>query len=303
MKVLVSGSTGLIGSALVLQLVRKGHTVVRLVRHQGKFDEAQIGWDPEKGVLNASELEGIEAVIHLAGENIAAGRWDDERKAKILHSRVKGTKLLIDAIKQVKTPPSVFIGASATGFYGDQGDTVLTEVGSTGNDFLARVCREWEQASDPLTALNIRVAHTRFGVVLSNKGGALKAMEWPFRLGLAGNLGNGKQYFSWIVLEDVVNALLHVLETPSLRGPVNFTAPNPVTNAEFTTAMRHQVIPTFLPMHYWTPPVPALAVEALLGEMGKALLLASARVLPVCLQETNFTFKYPTLKPALEALL
>jgi len=303
MKVLVTGSTGLIGSALVYQLKRAGHEPVRLVRHRGNFDEPQIGWDIEKGQLNPKDLEGIDAVVHLAGYGIASGRWTDEVKRKIRESRIKGTRLLAETMAKMENPPKTFVCASAIGYYGDRGDEVLSEVSSIGSGFLPNTCREWEAACQPARDKGIRVVNTRFGIVLSPQGGALKAMLLPFRLGLAGNLGNGKQFMSWIALEDVVGALLHVLTHSEVRGPVNFVAPHPVTNAEFTSAMRQTVIPPILPMHYWTPPAPALAVKLALGEMGDALLLSSARVQPVVLQETGYAFKAQDLKPALRSML
>lgn len=304
MKILISGSTGLIGTELIDLLKRKGHQPVRLVRHGGRFEEPQVGWNPSKGLFNAHELEGMDAVVHLAGESIAAGRWTEERKKKIMDSRVKGTRLLAETMARMGNPPPTFISVSAVGYYGNRGDEILTEVSGPGEGFLADVCRQWEAAAQPAKEnKHIRVVHTRFGMVLSPKGGALKAMYWPFRLGLAGNLGSGKQYMSWVALPDVAGAILHVLTHPEIRGVVNVTAPHPVTNAEFTKTMRQVLFPSFLPMHYWTPPAPAIAVQAALGEMGKELLLASQRVTPVMLQETGYQFQYPDLKPALQSML
>lgn len=303
MKVLVSGSTGLIGSALVYHLKRNGHEPIRLVRHHGHFDEPQITWNIEKGQLNPKDLEGIDAVVHLAGHNIAAGRWTEAAKKKIRESRVQGTRLLSETLAQMEKPPETLVCASAIGYYGDRGQEWLTEVSGLGKGFLPQVCREWEAACQPARDKGIRVVNTRFGIVLSPEGGALKAMLLPFRLGLAGNLGNGKQYMSWIALDDVVGGILHVLTHPKIRGPVNFTTPHPVTNADFTTAMRHVLYPSFLPMHYWTPPAPALAVKLALGEMGEALLLSSERVQPTVLLEAGYPFNYPELEPALRSML
>lgn len=303
MKVLVSGSTGMVGTELIMDLKKKGHDVVRLVRHRGTFDEPQVGWNPAAGQLNPADLVGIDAVIHLAGENIAAGRWTEERKERILKSRIQGTKLLADTITKMEHPPHTFISASAVGYYGNRGAEVLTEVSGPGQGFLTHVARQWEAASQAAVSKGIRVVHARFGVILSPNGGALKAMYWPFKLGLAGNLGNGKQYMSWVSLNDVIGALEHVLTHSEIHGPVNVVAPQEITNAQFTDAMRKALIPGFLPMHYWTPPAPALAVQALLGEMGKELLLASQRVHPVRLQESGYTFQHPTIKEALNALL
>jgi uncharacterized protein (TIGR01777 family) len=303
MKVLISGSTGLIGSALVDLLKRNGHEPVRLVRRKGQFDEPQIAWNIEKGQLNPQDLEGIDAVVHLAGESIASHRWSEPVKQQIRNSRVKGTRLLAETLASMAHPPKTLVCASAIGYYGDQGSETLNEVSSMGKGFLPAVCREWEAACQPARDKGIRVANTRFGIVLSPKGGALKAMYWPFQLGLAGNLGNGKQYMSWVALDDVAGAIEHVLTHPQIRGPVNVTAPHPVTNAQFTSTMRQVLIPAFLPMHYWTPPAPALAIQALLGEMGNALLLASTRVKPVVLQETGYQFKFTELEPALRSMI
>jgi uncharacterized protein (TIGR01777 family) len=304
MRVLISGSTGMVGTELIELLKRKGHQPVRLVRHGGHFDEPQVGWNIQKGLFNAHELENIDAVVHLAGENIAGHRWSDEQKRKIVDSRVKSTRLLAETMSKMEHPPHTFVCASAVGYYGNRGDDVLTEVSGPGQGFLADVCRQWEAAAEPARQnKDIRVVTPRFGMILSPKGGALKAMYWPFRLGVAGNLGNGKQYMSWVALPDVAGAILHVLAHPEIRGIVNVTAPNPVTNAEFTSTMRHVLFPPFLPMHYWTPPAPAFAVKMALGEMGKELLLASQRVLPVMLQENGYQFQYPDLQPTLETLL
>jgi uncharacterized protein len=303
MRVLISGSTGLIGSELIDLLKRKGHQPVRLLRRRGQFDEPQVFWDIERRQLNPQDLQDIDAIVHLAGENIAAGRWTLEQKQKIIDSRIQGTRLIAETIAKMDQPPQTMISASAVGYYGNRDDEKLSEVSGPGQGFLATTCRQWEAAAQPAKDKGIRVVHTRFGIVLSPKGGALKAMYWPFKLGVAGNLGSGKQYMSWIALPDAAGALLHVLTHPEIRGVVNVTAPNPVTNAEFTKTMREVMIPPFLPMHYWTPPAPALAIRALLGEMGQELLLSSTRVYPVMLQETGYDFKYPDLKPALQSMV
>jgi uncharacterized protein (TIGR01777 family) len=303
MKVLVTGSTGLIGSALVYQLKRAGHEPIRLVRHRGNFDEPVIAWNPESGQLNPGDLKGIDAVVHLAGHSIASGRWTPEVKRKIRDSRVKGTQLLASTLAGMENPPSTLICASAIGFYGNRGEETLTEVSGQGQGFLPGICREWEAACQPARDRGIRVVNTRFGIVLSPEGGALKAMLPAFRFGLAGNLGSGRQYMSWIALEDAVGAIIHILTHPKVRGPVNMVAPNPVINADFTTAMRHVLMPPFLPMRYWTPPAPGLAVKLALGEMGEALLLSSTRVLPIALQESGYPFKYKTLEPALRSMV
>jgi uncharacterized protein len=304
MKVLISGSTGFVGSALVYHLKRKGHQILRLVRHkQADCDEPQIFWDIRKGKLNPVELEGIEAVIHLAGESLAGGRWTKERKKRILESRVESTQLLAHTLANMQNPPHVLICASAVGYYGNQKDAKLTEVNGNGSGFLAQVCREWEAATQAATAKGIRVVNTRFGVILHPEGGALKAMYWPFLLGLAGNLGNGKQYLSWVALEDVVGAIEFALTHGNLRGPVNVTSPHPVTNAEFTDAMRKALIPAWLPTHYWTPPAPAIAVQAVLGEMANEMLLSSTRAYPIRLEEAGYDFQYPEIRNTLAHLL
>ena len=303
MKILVSGSTGMVGSELILALKHAGHEVLRLVRRRGNFTETQVGWDPNKGLNDLSAIEGLDAVVHLAGENIAGGRWTPERKERIHDSRVIGTRHLVEALGALKQPPKTLVCASAIGYYGNRGNAALTEVSAHGQGFLARTCRDWEAAAHAASSFGIRVVSTRFGIILSPKGGVLKAMLCPFRLGLAGNLGNGKQYMSWIALDDVIGAIQHVIMNDEIHGPVNVVSPEPVTNAQFTTAMRKTVIPSFLPMHYWTPPAPALAIQGLLGEMGQELLLSSQRVKPIRLEETGYHFKYPHLKETLAALI
>jgi hypothetical protein len=304
MKVLISGSTGFVGSALVYYLKRKGHTIIRLVRHRQKScDEPQIIWDIPQGKLNPDELNGIEAVVHLAGESIAGGCWSAERKEKILKSRSQGTRLLANTLAKMQNPPHVFISASAVGYYGNRYEEKLTEVSGNGEGFLARVCREWEAAAKPAADKGIRVVNTRFGVILHREGGILKALYWPFLLGLAGNLGNGKQYLSWVALEDLLGAMDFILNHGNLYGPVNITSPNPVTNAEFTDAMRKALIPAWLPTHYWTPPAPAFLLEALLGEMADDMLLSSTRAYPVRLLEAGYQFQYPEIRNTLNDLL
>ncbi len=302
MKVLVSGSTGFVGSALIDLLKRQGHTVVRLVRHRGNFDEAQVGWDINRGMLDPKELEGIDAVVHLAGESIF-GRWTAEKKEKIETSRVKGTQLLVNALTRMQNPPKTLVCASAIGYYGSRGDERLTEVSGSGQGFLAKVCREWEAATQPAAAKGIRVVNTRFSMILDPRGGALKVMYWPFRLGVAGNLGNGRQYMSWVTLDDVIHAIYHVLMHDEIRGPVNVVSPNPVTNAQFTKAMHQTVTCLLSPGRIWAPPAPALAIKAIMGQMGTEMLLASQRTLPVRLQESGYQFRHPELKQALRDMV
>ena len=297
MKILVSGSHGLVGRALVKSLIDDGHEVVRLVRHDRTLGAFEIEWHPNQGRLDTQQLEGFDAVFHLAGESIASGRWTDEKKRAIRDSRVKGTALLSETLAQLSQPPSVFVCASAIGYYGNRGDEVLTETSGPGNDFLASVCVEWEEATRPAAEKGIRSVNTRFGIILDGDGGALAKMLTPFRMGIAGRVGDGKQWMSWITLEDVVAGLKFMLLDTAARGPVNFVAPKPVTNAEFTRTLgRVLARPTFFP-------VPAFGVRLAFGEMADALLLSSQRVEPVVLEEKGFPFYWPTLEPALWNLL
>lgn len=302
MKVLVSGSTGFVGSALVAYLKRKGHTVVRLVRHRINADEPQVGWDIEKGLLNPADLDGVEAIIHLAGENIF-GRWTKEKKQRILDSRVKSTRLLVETIKKMDRPPHTFITASAVGYYGNRGDEVLSEVSGSGEGFLAEVCRQWEAEAQKAASPNVRVTNARFGMILDPEGSALKVMLPAFRLGVAGNLGGGKQYMSWVTREDLIVALDFILNTPRLRGAVNVCAPHPVTNREFTRTLKNVATFPLSPGRIWSPHAPGLIIKLATGQMGEELLLHGQRAEPVRLLEAGFRFKYPDLQPALKALL
>jgi uncharacterized protein (TIGR01777 family) len=255
--------------------------------------KADITWDPARGQIEAGRLEGFEAIIHLAGDNIAEGRWTAAKKERILRSRVDGTKLLAETVAGLKTPPSVVVSASAIGYYGDRGEEALTETSAPGMSFLADVCREWEKAADPLAQKNIRVVHPRIGIVLSREGGALAKMLPPFKMGVGGNLGSGRQYMSWIDLDDLTGVLLTLVRTPSLRGPVNAVTPFPVTNAEFTKTMGSVLSrPTIFPM-------PAFAARLVFGEMADALLLASTRVEPTKLESIGHSFKFPRLDSSL----
>jgi uncharacterized protein (TIGR01777 family) len=257
----------------------------------------EIEWHPNQGRVDAQQIEGFDAVFHLAGESIASGRWTDDKKRAIRDSRVKGTALLSETLAQLSQPPSVFVCASAIGYYGNRGDEVLTETSGPGNDFLASVCVEWEEATRPAAEKGIRTVNTRFGIILDGNGGALAKMLTPFRMGIGGRVGDGKQWMSWITLEDVVAGLKFMLLDTAARGPVNFVAPKPVTNAEFTRTLgRVLARPTFFP-------VPAFGVRLAFGEMADALLLSSQRVEPVVLEEKGFPFYWPTLEPALWNLL
>ncbi|MGH7785834.1 MAG: TIGR01777 family oxidoreductase [Candidatus Binatia bacterium] len=297
MKVLVSGASGLIGRALVPLLTTGGHQVVRLVRNGDKRSAGTVQWDPAAGTIDAAGLEGLDAVVHLAGENIASGRWTAAKKARIHDSRIDGTKLLVGALVGLRKPPTTLLAASAIGYYGNREQDVVDEDSAPGAGFLADVCREWEAACQPAAARGIRVVNLRTGVVLAGHGGALATMLPPFKLGLGGTLGSGEQYMSWVALDDVAGAILHALTTTSLSGPVNLVAPNPVTNRTFTKTLG-QVLsrPAVVP-------VPALAVKLLFGEMGEELLLASTRVEPHRLQQSDYPFRFPELEETLRHVL
>lgn len=296
MHIVVTGSRGLVGSALVPFLTTGGHRVSRLVRSSPAGD-GEILWDPAGGVRDLSRLEGVDGVVHLAGENIGARRWTPPQKAEIRRSRVEGTHRLCGSLAGLRRPPKVLVSASAIGFYGDRGNAILNEESLAGNDFLAQVCREWEAATEPAGRAGIRVVHLRLGVVLSPAGGALKKMLLPFRLGAGGRLGTGEQFMSWIALDDAIGAIHQALVTESLQGPVNAVAPAPVTNAEFTrTLARVLRRPAVFPM-------PGFAARLAFGEMADALLLASQRVAPSRLEASGYRFRYPELEGALRHLL
>lgn len=299
MRVAVSGSTGLVGSEVVTVLSGAGHEVVRLVRRAPAPGETSVlRWDPEKGEVDAAGLEGLDAVVHLAGENVGSGRWTAARKAAIRDSRVKGTRLLCDTLAGLARPPKTLVCASAIGIYGNRGEDVLTEESPAAAGFLPGVCREWEAASDAAARKGIRVVALRIGMVLSPKGGALSRMLPLFRTGLGGVIGDGTQYVSWIALDDLSLIFLHSLQCGALSGPVNAVVPRPVTNREFTEALGKALSrPTPLP-------VPAFALRLAVGrEMADTLLLASARVVPRRLEETGYPFLYPELGGALRHLL
>ncbi|MBN1514227.1 MAG: TIGR01777 family oxidoreductase [Phycisphaerae bacterium] len=285
MHVLISGSTGLIGSALVRSLQADGHAISRLSRTGGGA-----------GMFDTAAVPACDAVVHLAGEPVA-GRWTAAKKAAIRDSRVGGTRSLCDALARLETRPRVLACASAVGFYGDRGDEVLTEESPAGTGFLADVVREWEAAARPAVEAGIRAVLLRFGVVLSQAGGALAKMLTPFRMGLGGKIGSGRQYVSWISLDDTVRAIRFALDTESLCGPVNVTAPNAVTNADFARVLARRLgRPSLMP-------TPAFAVRAVFGEAADELLLASTRVQPARLLEDGFAFQHPTLEKALDAAL
>lgn len=290
MRVAITGCSGLVGSELKSLLTTGGHEVRAITRR--RQHEGDIEWDIAAGRIDAEQLEGLDAVVHLAGENIAAGRWNAKQKAKIRDSRVEGTRLLCQTLANLRQKPKVLVAASATGFYGDRGDEVLTEDSPPGDNFLADVCREWEAQTEIARQAGIRVVNLRFGMILSPKDGALKKMLLPAKLG-GGRLGSGRQYWSWIGLDDAAGAIHHALMTDSLSGPVNAVSPNPMTNSEFTKVLGRVISrPTILP-------APAFGLKLALGQMADQLLLASCRALPERLQQSNYEFRHPTLEGAL----
>ena len=295
MKIIISGASGLIGTQLVEQLQQHGHDVVRLVRRAANTGE--IMWDPKAGVLSASALEGADAVIHLSGAGIGDKRWTASYKREILESRTITTSLIANTIANMSRKPSVFLCGSAIGIYGPRGDEQLTEVSTNGTSFLADVCEQWEAAAKPASDAGVRTVLLRTGIVLTTNGGALKKQLPLFQLGLGGKFGNGKQWQSWISIDDEVGAIEHLL-TANVSGAVNLTAPNPVTNAEFTSTLARVVKrPAFLP-------IPPFAPKAILGgELADALLFTGQRVIPAALNASGYQFVHPTLEVALRALL
>ena len=302
-RVAVTGSTGLIGRSVVERLEAAGHQVVPVVRggsarRGGEPERSQsVQWDPQAGEIDRAALEGLDAVVHLAGEPIAARRWSPDQKQRIADSRVEGTTVLAEALARLSEPPNVLVSASAIGYYGSRGDEILDESSSGGRDFLADVCGDWETAADPARSAGVRVVHPRTGVVLSQSGGALAEMLPFFRLGIGGRIGDGRQWMSWITLHDEVEALLWLL-TADVEGPVNLTAPEPVTNRQLTAALGKALRrPTLLP-------TPKAALWAKLGrELSEALLYSSARVTPAVLQDNGFAFAHPDITTGLAAVL
>jgi uncharacterized protein (TIGR01777 family) len=293
MRVAVSGGSGFIGSAVVQRLQAGGHQVSRLVR--GTPKPGEIHWIPA-GALDAAPLEGFDAVVHLAAENIS-GRWTATKKARILNSRVQGTLTIAAMLARLQRKPKVLVSASAIGFYGSRGDETLDESSPPGADFLAEVARQWESATEAASRAGIRVALLRFGVVLGESGGALKQMLRPFKLGVGGRIGSGQQWMSWVALEDAAGAVEHAILNDSVRGPVNVVAPQPARNSEFTKTLGEVLHrPTMFPM-------PEFAVKIAFGEMGESLLLGSQRVMPKKLVEAGYQFKFPELKAALASVM
>ena len=295
MKILIAGASGLVGSALIPALEAEGAESTRLVRSSPRANE--IEWHPNQEQVDMTRLGGFDAVINLAGENIAESRWTDEQKRKIHDSRVKGTHLLSKEMAGLDPRPKVFLCASATGIYGNRGDEILTEESQPGSGFLADVCREWEQATEPAAAAGVRVVNLRFGPILAREGGMMSKLLTPFKMGVGGKVGSGKQYISWIAIDDVVAAMKLALADESLRGPLNMVSPNPVTNEEFTRALGQALSrPTIMSM-------PAFAARLAFGEMADEMLLTSQRVEPKKLENIGYAFRYAELGSALQHLL
>ena len=295
-RVAVTGARGLVGRALVAFLESGGHDVHRMTR-RSRVSEREIEFDPEKGAAHPSELEGFDAVIHLAGDPIAKGRWTEEKKRRIRDSRVPFTRRLAETLGALKHPPRVFISASAVGYYGDRGDRILRESDAPGEGFLPEACLQWEQATEPAAQAGIRVVHLRTGLVLTTAGGALEQMIPPFKLGLGGRLGGGGQWWSFIALDDLLYLIHHAIRNDRVQGALNATSPEPVTNAEFTTTLARALRrPALIP-------VPRFALNLVFGPMAGPLMMASARVNPEKALDTGFTFHYPALAQALGHVL
>lgn len=296
MKVLIAGSSGLLGTAISSVLAATGCRTFKLKRTQTAESPTDILWDPSAGILNPMDIEGFDVIINLAGENIL-GRWTSEKKKRLLDSRISSTTLLVNTISKLNFPPELFISASAIGYYGDRGDEWLVESSPAGEGFLPDVCKQWEDAAQNIKDTNVRCVIARIGMVLSSDGGALKNMLLPFKFGLGGKIGSGNQYMSWIAIDDLVGAFFHLIQHKGCQGIFNLTSAEPVTNKEFT-----QILGTVL--HRPTVlPLPAFVVRLLFGELGQALFLSSTRVKPQRLLESGYQFIYPNLKEALENLI
>jgi uncharacterized protein len=297
MDVVISGADGLIGTALQAELRTRGHIPVPLVRREVDPGERAVSWDPSAGTIDHEGLDGVGAVVHLAGEGIGERRWTTEQKAKILNSRTRGTALLSEALVGLDVPPSVFISGSAIGYYGDRGDEVLSELSDPGTDFLADVCVRWEASSKLAAAAGIRTVNIRTGILLAAEGGALARQLLPFKLGIGGRIGSGRQWQSWISLADQVGAICHLIDA-DIEGPVNLTAPEPVVNHEFAKTLGRVLRrPTLFP-------IPSFAPALLYGkELVDALLLSSQRVMPEALTESGYEFRHTSLEAALRDIL
>ncbi len=292
-RILISGASGFIGAPLSQFLLSQGHVVFHLVRSPSIKGSSEVVWNPEKGEANSADFSHFDWVIHLAGEPLTLNRWSEEKEKKIFESRVQGTMFLSHLLAECSHPPKLFISASAVGFYGDQGERPLTEESGPGSGFLAHVCTAWEKGSLSLERIGVRVAAARFGMVLDAKGGALQKMLLPFRLGLGGRLGSGKQWMSWIDRDDLIGALYHIAAHESLQGPVNVVSPHPVRQEEFAQILAHLLRrPRFCTIPTW-------ALRLRFGKVADELILASAKVIPAKLIASNFSFRYPDLRSAL----
>ncbi len=303
MRILVSGSTGFLGTAVVETLERQGHTIARLVRPgTARKDVAgvhaqAVQWDPVAGQFDAAGAEGAEALIHLAGASIAGERWNASRKELLRSSRIDATRHLIGVLAKLQRPPGVIVAASAIGYYGDRGDETLTEASAPGNDFLAGLCREWEAETARGALFGARVVNLRFGIILAAHGGALPRMALPFKLGAGGRHGNGRQWMSWLTLQETLGIIQFALATAAVTGPVNVVTPNPVRNSEFTRVLAKTL---HRPALF---PAPGFALRLALGEMADALLLSSQKVMPSKLADSGYTFLQPSLASALAEVL
>ena len=295
MKVAIAGASGLVGSALIPVLKTMGAQITRFVRT--KPNAGEIEWHPNQDEVSPHTLAGFDTVINLAGENIAAGRWSDDQKRRIRNSRVNGTHLLSEAIAKLSPKPNVFLCASATGIYGDRDDETLDEQSDSGSGFLAGVCREWEKATEPAVKAGVRVVNLRFGPILAKEGGMLAKLLTPFKMGMGGKVGSGRQFISWVGIDDAIQAVRLALEDASIRGPLNIVSPQPVTNEEFTKTLGHVLNrPTALAM-------PAFAARLAFGEMADEMLLASQKVIPKKLLNAGYKFRHPELEQTLRELL
>jgi uncharacterized protein (TIGR01777 family) len=297
MRILISGASGLVGGALARALRADGHAVARLVRRGGAAADGDVRWDPQTATIDTAAMEGVDAVVHLSGASIAGGRWTPARKAALRSSRVDSTRVLVDAIAQMRKKARVLVCASATGYYGDRGDEVLTEASEPGADFLALLARDWEAEAARASAAGIRTVMLRFGVILDAKGGALPKMQLPFRLGVGGRIGSGRQWLPWIALEDAAGVARAAIADERFEGPVNATAPAPVTNSEFTRIVARVLRRPAIFR------VPEFVLRAMLGEMAQPLLLASTRAVPEKLMKMGYAFRFPELEPALREIL
>lgn len=298
MRILISGASGLIGTHLIPTLKVNGCEIFKLVRKTPQANH-EIQWSAKKGFTDEEQakLENFDTVVHLAGDNVASESWSDEKKRKIRDSREVGTRVLVEALKKTKNPPKSFVSASAIGFYGDRKDEILTEESAKGEGFFPAVCEAWEREAKRAEEFGARVVCMRIGIVLAKDGGALEKMLTPFKFGVGGRIGSGRQWMSWIALDDIVSIISFFIENPELQGAFNLTAPNPVANEEFTKALGHALSrPTILP-------VPEFAIKLLFGEMGETLLLQGARVLPKRLEEAGYKFKFTNVETAINHVL